>query len=483
MDRRRAVTIAILVAIVALHVYLSVQQALFFEQHEIESMQSGAKGYVSDEVWYVDAARNILIKVFHTYPKVRPLGASVIYNNFSQLDEAAKLAKSFGLQLVLYKCGSSYCYSKLPALYVRAPSLKLIEEFANATHARDVVVGWPIGDSQNLDQYLNLEHPPLAKYLIAACLAFLGDRPVFWRIPSIACGAMLVVLAFLIVWEISRNEIAALLTAFLTAIDPLSRVMSSLAMLDIFVAAFTALALLFVVKRMFRAAVVATAVAACFKFNGIFALVPLLAYVIHEDLRRGERPLYIFADVLLYTGLTGLAFMAILVVVSIPLIQYLGFSSWFSQSVVGAIEWHLSTKCVGPSCPPASTPLDWFFGVNSFPLYIYDDKTIYAQGLVPFYAASFILALLSIPALAKRKPVSRYAWFLFMGLWICYVAIWFAGSHTQYSFYAVQLTPFVYAFLVLRVFELLDREELIEMFRAWYGVLRVLGSALAQLLG
>ena len=482
MDRRKAITIALLIAIVATHVYLSYQQAQFFEEREIENMQNGAKGYVSDEVWYVDAARNILIKVFHVEPRISPLGASIIYPNFSDLDRAAKLAKSFGLQLILYKCGSNTCYTKIPAIYVRG-SLEEIEAFANATGATNVVIGWPIGDSQGIDSYLNLEHPPLAKYLIALSMATLGDRPLFWRIPSIVCGALLVVLSFLVVWEISRNEVAALLTAFLTAIDPLSRAMSSIAMLDIFVAAFTALATLFVVKRMFRAAVLTTALAACFKFNGIFALAPLLAFVIHEDLKRGDRPLYIFADILFYVGVTALAFVLMLVVTSIPLIMYLGLSSWFSQGVTGAIAWHLSTKCVGPQCPPSSTPIDWFFGINSFPLYIYDSKTVWAQGLVPFYAASFVLALLSIPALAKRKPVSRYAWFLFVSTWLCYVAIWLAGSRTQYSFYAIQLTPFVYAFLVLRVFELLDREELIEMFRSWYGVLRVLGSALAQLLG
>ena len=483
MNVRKIVVLALLIAIVAIHVYLSVEQALFFEKSEVSNMHSGAKGYVSDEVWYVDAARNMLLKVFHVRPRISGARASVVYADFKAVDKAYREATSFGVTPVLYMCGSHRCYTKIPALYVEAPSMRYIEEFANATHAKDVVPGWPIGDSQGIDQYLNLEHPPLAKYLIALSMLLLGDEPIYWRIPSIVCGALLVILTYLIVMSVSRCDIAALLTAFLVAIDPLSRVMSSLAMLDIFVACFTALALLFVVRRMFRAAVVATAVAACFKFNGIFALIPLLAYVIHEDLRRGEPPLAIFADVVMYTSFTALAFVALLVATSAPLIAYLGFSSWLSQAFVGAIKWHLSIKCVGPRCPPSSPPWGWFFGINSFPLYVYDGNTILAQGIVPFYAASFVLALLSIPALAKRKPVSRYAWFLFMGLWLGYVAIWLAGSRTQYSFYAVQLTPFIYAFLVLRVFELLNREEIVEMFRAWYGVLRVLGSALAELLG
>ncbi len=483
MNTRKVVVLALLVAIVAIHVYLSVEQAIFFEQHEVENLHSGAKGYVSDEVWYVDAARNILLKVFHITPKISGARASVIYSNFSEVDEAYRVANSFGVTPVLYMCGSQRCYTKIPAIYVEAPSMEYVYRFANATHARDVVPGWPIGDAQNIDQYLNLEHPPLAKYLIALSMAFLGDRPLYWRIPSIACGALLVILTFLIVYEISRCDIAALLSAFLVAIDPLSRVMSSLAMLDIFVACFTALALLFVVKRMFRAAVAATALAACFKFNGLFALVPLLLYAINDDLRRGASLVIIVADVILYTSFTALAFISLLVLVSIPLILHLGFVNWLNQALIGAIKWHLSVKCVGSQCPPSSTPWDWFFGINSFPLYIYDGNTILAQGIVPFYAASFILAILSIPALAKRKPRSRYAWFLFMGLWLGYLAMWVLGGRTQYSFYAVQLTPFIYAFLVMRVFELLNREELVEMFRAWYGVLRVLGSALAEFLG
>ena len=40
------------------------------------------------------------------------------------------------------------------------------------------------------DDYYNLEHPPLAKFVIALSMLACGDEPLCWRIPSIAMGAL-----------------------------------------------------------------------------------------------------------------------------------------------------------------------------------------------------------------------------------------------------------------------------------------------------
>jgi predicted membrane-bound dolichyl-phosphate-mannose-protein mannosyltransferase len=360
---------------------------------------------------------------------------------------------------------------------VKASSYRAIEAFARATNATDVVFGWPIGDASGIDKYLNLEHPPLMKYILCLFMLLLGDRPIFWRIPSILMGAALVVLTFFIARRLGAKYFLALIAAGLVAIDPLVYTMASVAMLDIYVATFTAIAVLLAVKKRFHWAVLATAIASAFKFNGLFAAIPLCAYAFSDTLRRTGSAREAVLTVVYYVCLVFVAFIAIQVLVSIPLIMHLGFANWLSQSITGAIRWHLSTKCVGPNCPPASTPWDWFFGINPFVIYVYDNHSIAAEGFVGLYAVAFILAILSITSFATTRPLSREAWYAFIGTWLGYVIIWFLGAKTQYSFYAVQIVPYLYIFAVMRLWELLDRSEVVAMFMGWKKVFSALWSA------
>jgi len=474
---KRLLIVLALIGIVAINVYLSTSRALFFQQHEIENLHNGAKGYVSDEVWYVDAARNILEKVFHLRPKLPQPEATIVYSNFSQVTVAVDYAPEFNVTVVLYNCSTSLCYKNIPAIYVKAPSYKDIEEFARATNATDIVYGWPLGDASGINTYLNLEHPPLMKYILCLVMLFLGDKPIYWRIPSIIMGAILVVLTYVLARSLGARVFLALIAAGLVAIDPLVFTMASIAMLDIYVATFTAVAVLLAVRRRFHWSVLATAVASAFKFNGLFAAIPLCAFAFSDTLRKTGSAKEAVLTVVYYVCLTFVAFIAIQVLVSIPLIMYLGFSNWVSQSITGAIRWHLSIKCVGPSCPPTSTPWDWFFGINAFVLYVYDHSSIVAEGFVGLYAVAFILAIVSITSFALTKPLSRGAWYTFMGVWLGYVIIWFLGAKTQYSFYAVQIVPYIYVFVVMRLWELLDRNEVVTMFVGWKTVFETIWRA------
>ena len=442
-------TLVALITIAAIFLYVEVHQALYLEELEA---RSGGKGYVSDEVWYVDSARNILEKIFGLRPS-SPSCATLVYDNVSDVDRAIVLAPAEGIKVV------DSGYSKIYAVYVCGDSDR-IEKLANETHAKDIVWGWRVGDAENIDTYLNLEHPPLAKYLIALSILLLGDRPFNWRIPSIVFGVALVVLTFFIAREISKDDLIALLVTALVAVDPLVRNMSSIAMLDIFVATGSAIAVLLALRRRFLASCIAVAISACFKWSALLTYVPISFLYIKHLVSRGTRA---FSDIVFEICRLGLAtlflFLSIDILVSIPLIAYVGLVDWFSNAVFGAISWHLSVKCVGPGCS-SSAPWDWFLGVNTFPLYLSKELSLYAQGYVPIYIACFVLMLLAPPYLARCKPPSRDAWYLVTGLFIGYVLLWLAGSRTQYSFYAVHLAPYVNLFVVMMLVELADRNNL-----------------------
>jgi len=464
----------ILIVILLVGVYLYAQQALYFEQEELSRFDQGAKGYVSDEVWYVDAARNLLRKVFGLTPRLERPRATLVYSSNDALQKALNIAPGYGIKVF------SNRFSKINAIYVEANSIELLEYFARETNATDIVYGWILGDAENINNYLNVEsHPPTAKYLIALVMYLFGDRPFLWRIPSIAMGFLTILFSFLVTHEITKSYELALIVSALVAVDPLTKIMSSIALLDIFVAAMTLIAIYIALRDHLKEAVVFMGFASTFKFTALLAFIPLLFLYIRDIVRKySSKFSFVFFESIGYLMLAILSFIFFQLLISIPIIIRLGLGEWLKQSIFIAISWHLSVKCTGPTCPIASTPWEWFFGINSFPIYV-DPKqgsTIVAQGLVPAYVICFVLMFFTIPY-RKIDNQSRTAWYLIIGLFLGYTLLWILGSRTQYSFYAVQLTPFIYIYLVIQIYEFLNRENIIIALRSWKEILEALWNA------
>ncbi|MEL9939473.1 MAG: glycosyltransferase family 39 protein [Ignisphaera sp.] len=473
------ITITLLIIITAVHIYLTTMQALNFEREELQRFYSGAKGYVSDEVWYVDAARNILRKVFGLEPKqIGGCNATIVYPTKDDALKAASIAPQYGVSVV------TTSFNKINAIYVHAKDGDTIKRFADATSASDVVYGWILGDAEGINNYLNLEHPPMAKYIIAIFMALLGDRPIYWRIPSIIMGSLTVIISFLIVKKLTKSNELGLIVAAAIAVDPMMRNLASIALLDIYVAMSTALAILLAVNERYKESIIALGFASTFKFTALLAFLPILLLYINSLVRNGERRfIKIFSRFVDLFILMLLSFIFFQLVVSIPIIFKFGLSTWINQSVLGAISWHLRVKCVGSGCPIASTPWEWFFGLNSFPLYIYPTGvTVYAQGFVPAYALSFILLILTI-AYRGFDSASKKPWLILTGFVLAYVMLWLAGSRSQYSFYAVQITPYIYIYLLTQLYEYVWRDAIAKTFEAWKKVFENTWHIILVLLG
>ncbi|MEM0227718.1 MAG: glycosyltransferase family 39 protein [Ignisphaera sp.] len=467
----KVVPMLLLTVVVSINILFSISNALFLEQEEISRFPH-AKGYVSDEVWYVNSARNILRNVFGCIPRMDVPKATLIYVQKEDLQKAKSMASLYGVNIVYDS------FIKINALYVEATNRNSIELFAKQTGAIDTIFGWIIGDSSDINKYMNYEHPPTAKYLIALMLLALGDRPLFWRIPSIIMGAIVTLMTYLIVYVISKSKEAGLIASALVAVDPMTRYLSSIAILDIYVAAFTLIALYLALKNRLKEAALLLGLASTFKFTALIAFIPLLFIYIRNLTKRTTRFLDILSASLEYLILTILSFVFFQILLSVPIIIKIGIDAWFNESVFKAISWHLSTKCIGAECPIASAPWDWFFGLNSFPLYIDSHgKALYAMGFVPAYAISFVLLFFTLPY-RKYNTISRDAWYMPLGLFIGYTILWMAGSRTQYSFYAIQLTAPIYIFLVIQLYEYLNRENIALTLNAWKEVLTHLWNAI-----
>lgn len=84
----------------------------------------------------------------------------------------------------------------------------------------------------------NAQHPPLAKYFIAASIKTFGDAPFGWRFPSILAGGLAAVAVFGIAYRLTRSMRTATIAWLLTVANGFWFVMSRVAMLSIYELAF-----------------------------------------------------------------------------------------------------------------------------------------------------------------------------------------------------------------------------------------------------
>lgn len=91
---------------------------------------------------------------------------------------------------------------------------------------------------RDLSGPVNIEHPLLAKELIALGLRMVGDVPFGWRIMSTLAGSATVAGVFALTWLLTRRTRAAVISALLALLGFTVYVQARIAMLDTFMLAF-----------------------------------------------------------------------------------------------------------------------------------------------------------------------------------------------------------------------------------------------------
>ena len=89
----------------------------------------------------------------------------------------------------------------------------------------------------------NLEHPPLAKQIMALGVWLFGDNPFGWRTMSLLFGALALFAMMRASWFASESRAVSLLTGLFAGTNFLLFVHARIAMLDIFMAAFVMVSL------------------------------------------------------------------------------------------------------------------------------------------------------------------------------------------------------------------------------------------------
>lgn len=129
-------------------------------------------------------------------------------------------------------------YALLAGWRLAIPSIPVFDEVHYLPAAREMLTLWETG----FGEYLNREHPLVGKELIALGMALFGDTPLGWRIMPLAFGTLAFFAALRAMWHASHDRFACMAFGILLATGFHLLIQSRIAMLDIFMASFLAVA-------------------------------------------------------------------------------------------------------------------------------------------------------------------------------------------------------------------------------------------------
>ncbi|ASI99580.1 dolichyl-phosphate-mannose--protein mannosyltransferase [Thermococcus celer] len=407
------------------------------------------RDYIGDEVWYVPASRNVLhrlgVNLHYVNETTNAEGINVIFSNTS-----LRIMYGYEVEKIALRYNATYEfeYLKFPGLYFEIP-LKNVEGFLDSLSseippdAYYTVPGYRYPDKENIQNYLNTEHPFLGKDLITLGM-LIEDKPINWRLPGIIAFVLIGILVVLATYEISGSYLASLIALAFTVADPTLQATAVAAMLDIHVALFVALFTALLIYERRRSSAFAIGLAAAAKLSGAFGYPVLLVKAFRE-----ERKLVNF--LMTIAVLPALGFL----LPNLTIIKVLGFEGWVRE-ILGSFRWHLSSKGGHPAASPV---WDWFINRKAFPFHY--DPNVFAQ-TDPFLLLSMVIFIFALPWLYRRRGKLLVPYGVFWSIVGFFTLQYVLGGTTQFSFYATVLVPPAAIVMGVALKELLRWEAFIE---------------------
>ncbi|MCL2281269.1 MAG: glycosyltransferase family 39 protein, partial [Dehalococcoidia bacterium] len=151
---------------------------------------------------------------------------------------------------------------------ITRPDALLFDEHHYITDARRILTG------EGTDR---TEHPPLAKLLIVGGVELFGDNQWGWRLPSVLISTVALIAFYDICRKLGTSHKTAFIATMLLGLDNLMFIHSGIAMLDIYLVAFTIFAFWSYLKgqRWWWLSAVFIGLAGLCKFSGALAVIPI----------------------------------------------------------------------------------------------------------------------------------------------------------------------------------------------------------------
>lgn len=336
-------------------------------------------------------------------------------------------------------------------------------------------------------------HPPLGKWLIAAGMWLAGPAdPAAWRLAGAVAGTALVLVLYLVGKTMTGSTAVATVASLLLAVDGLAIVMSRVALLDVFLAAFVLLAFWFVLldrrdhlpavarppdgtagggapdwgrlrwhRPWLVAAGAAAGAAAAVKWSGLYALAAIGVYVVVVDaLERRRRGIRRWPWDALRQGAA-----AFVLLVPVAVVTYLlSWTGWLAtdggydrqpagEGLPGALgalwEYHAAMYRfhVGLSTPHAyeSPAWQWPLLIRPTSMYWHEDAgTVQAISSIPnplIWWGGIVATGYLVYRFVRRRD--RDSAFVLTGVAATFVPWLLYPERTTFQFYTVVMLPFL----------------------------------------
>jgi predicted membrane-bound dolichyl-phosphate-mannose-protein mannosyltransferase len=237
------------------------------------------------------SAVNILLLSFFVLPKkvsnIQSKTTQIIrkYQKLTQIskfEEFKKTPISSGIinllfiAVILFASGTRF-YN------LNNPPKHYFDEVYHAFTAQEMLHGvtyaWEWWNPNPKDYAYEWTHPPLAKELMALSMKFLGETAFAWRFPGALLGTLSVIMIFFIAKEIFKDDLLALLSSAIFALDGLPLTLSRIGMNDSYVLFFSLACVYSYLKNKNLLASIFLGLSLASKWSGLW-LVPII-FVIH----------------------------------------------------------------------------------------------------------------------------------------------------------------------------------------------------------
>lgn len=295
------------------------------------------------------------------------------------------------------------------------PNIIILDEEFYVNDARDIIAG---------DAKLRAEHPPLGQLLITAGILIFGDNSFGWRFFAVLMGSASVFLLYLIGRRLTLSRKAAFLASFLLALENLTFVQNSVAMLDAFNVSLMLLAFWLYLRGDYPLAAAAGAFSVLVKLTGGLAFI---AIGLHWLIARRDRKRLFILSLLL----APLLFFELL-----PLLDFAVTGELVNpvRRVINMLTLSGSIKfATSPFHPSTSRPWEWLISIKAMPYYWDPDylavisPTLWVL-IIPTMAFATYLAV-------KGNDAARFSVLWFTSTYLVLIPLQLITDRVTYIFY------------------------------------------------
>lgn len=297
------------------------------------------------------------------------------------------------------------------------PSELILDENHYVKDARNIVEN---------QESVRQEHPPLAKLLVVTGIEIFGDNPWGWRVLPILFGTAGFILFYFLCRRLDMSRTATNIATFLLALENMTFLQASVAMLDVYYVTLMMAAFLLYASRRYLSSGIGIGLSALAKLNGALAAPVVLMHWIFT--RKGRS---------LWFGLTGLfsvlTFVELMMLLDWIIIRRVSSLIDPVYRIQTMLTMSGSLKMATTDHPALSRPWDWLLSYEPMAFWV-----------SPHYngAISFTIWALAIPAFAylvwraiKGSEAGLFGAAWFFGTYLIWIPASIITNRVTYIYY------------------------------------------------